>query len=43
MTYSDDVVYSTSPKDGVIMMSLGSYSNVWLRLIDIQVVKGLLT
>ena len=34
---------STSPKDGVMMMSLGLYSNVWLRLIitGIQVVKGL--
>ena len=33
---------STSPKDGVIMMSL-LYSNVWLKLIiiGIQVVKGL--
>ena len=30
-------------KDGVIMMSLGLYSSVWMRLIiiGIQVVKGL--
>ena len=33
----------SSPKDGVMMMSLGLYSNVWLRLIiiGIHVVKGL--